>query len=208
MRSPDQNRRSRKVLSTISPRTSLENKISLQALLLSYEFELGIDFQRRIIKITDEIDQFTFDLVDGAMTEMEHQSRSDITIKINSPGGSTYDALAVIARIRKSKCKVITEGYGHVMSAATLILASGTRRRSMAEDGFFMWHEASYTTEGRHSQNKAVVAQVEKEEALWAKKMAAQSKKTAKFWAEKGIGTDVFFTAAQLKKFGVVDEVF
>jgi hypothetical protein len=74
---------------------------------------------------------------------MESEDKSTVTIKINSPGGSTYDAMAIIGRIRSAKCYIVTEGYGQIMSAASLILASGRKRR-INKYAFLMWHEASY----------------------------------------------------------------
>lgn len=94
------------------------------------------------------------------------------------------------------------------MSAATLILAAGTRRREMSAYGAFMWHEASYGVEGRHSAIKATAQQVEKEEKFWAEKMAQFTKKDKKFWAEKGVGIDAYFTPEQLIRYGVADELF
>lgn len=201
------NRRTLKDLTKSS--TAIENKLSQLALLLQYEFELGVDFRRRRIKITDEIDSFTFDIVDGAMTEMESQGKGDITIIINSPGGSSYHAMAIRSRIRKSTCKVVTQGYGHVMSAATILLASGTRRREIAEEAFFMWHEASYDPgDGRHSAHKATVAQIDREEKYWAKCMADITNGDVEFWQTEGIGKDAYFSAEELVAMGVADEVF
>lgn len=189
--------------------SSVDNKLTRLAILLEYEFELGIDFSRRIIKITDEINQFTFDIVDGALTEMESHGRSDVTIKICSPGGSTYYAMAIIDRIKESTCKIVTKGYGHVMSAATLILASGTRRREMAEGAFFMWHEARYDPgDLKHSEHEALVRQVKKEEMMWCKRMALLSNKNEKYWKENGVGIDAYFNSEQLKRMGVIDEIF
>lgn len=201
-------RKPSKILSEVGRNTSVENKLNHQAMLLSYEFDYGIDFKRRVIKITEEIDQTIFDRVDGAMTEMEAQGRGDITIKINSPGGETYHAMAIVGRIKESSCKVVTKGYGHVMSAATLILASGTRKRLMSEDAFLMWHEASYELTGRHSENKATVKQIDREESLWARRMSEHSNRDMKFWLEHGIGKDVYFDTSQLLKLGVIDGIF
>jgi len=70
-----------------------------------------------------------------------------------------------------------------------------------------MWHEASYGIDGRHSENKATVAQIEREEKLWAQTMAKFSKKTEEFWLKEGIHIDAFFNSDQLLEMGVVDEI-
>lgn len=176
-------------------------------MLLSYLFDYGVDFQRRIINLTGDVDQSMYELLDAAMTEMEAESRATITIKINSPGGETYQAMAIVGRIRESKCKIVTKGYGEVMSAATLILACGDLRL-MSRHGFFMYHETSYELEGRHSSNRATVHQIEKEEKFWANCMAEFSKKSSDYWLKNGVGKDAYFSAEQLVSMGVVDELF
>ena len=173
----------------VGTKTTVDNKLTHAAMLLSYMVEYGIDFKRRIISLTGEVDEFMYDILDFGMTEMESSSKKAITIKINSPGGSTYQAMAIVGRIRECTCQTITKGYGHVMSAATLILACG-KKRKMSSYAFTMWHEASYDLSGRHSQIKADVKQVEKEEKMWAHWMAEFSKKDIKYWLENGVGID------------------
>jgi len=172
-----------------------------------YLFEYGVNFKERIITVSDEIAEGSFDLVDAALQEMEAESRKPITIRIKSPGGSVYEAIAMVGRIKASPCKIITEGYGMVMSAATMLLASGATRR-VSKYTWFMHHESAYTVGGRHSEVKAYVAQAEREEQVWAIWMAELTGKPAKFWATKGVSVDAYFTAAQLVELGVADEVF
>lgn len=211
-RMPVQTRRRppRKIsVSKLSPNTKLEDRLTHASLLLGYLFDYGVDFQRRTIKITGDIDQETFNLIDSAMTEMEAESKAAITIKVDSPGGEVYQAMAIVGRLRESKCQIVTKGYGAVMSAATLILASGDKR-SISKHAWFMHHESSYGADGKHSEIKALVVQTEREEKQWAKLMAEFSNETASenFWLERGVGVDAYFSAQDLLKLGVVDELF
>lgn len=191
----------------VTGKATVDNKLSLMQIHLESIFERGVNFKERIITITDEIGFPAFDFLDAAMTEMETHSRKTITIKIHSEGGSVYEAMAIVGRMKKSKCKIITEGYGAVMSAATLILAAGDERR-ISEFAWFMHHEASYGAEGRHSQVKDLVAQMEKEERIWSDWMAKFSEKDAKFWYKAGENKDTYFTAQELIDLGVADEIF
>ena len=161
-----------------------EDKLSLYKLHLDLIFDYGINFKERIIVLSSDIEEGLFDFVDSALTEMESQGRGKIIVKINSYGGDLYEALAIVGRIQKTKNKniqVITEGYGKVMSASTLILASGTKRR-ISKYAFFMHHSSSYGVKGRHEDIKDYVNQAEKENKLWNKWIAELSKKSAKFW--------------------------
>lgn len=191
----------------VSERTSVDNKLTAASLHLNYAFEYGVDFKNRVITLTGEIVHGWFDVVDVALTQMERDSKATVTIKINSPGGETYEAMAVVGRLTSSKCHIVTEGYGHVMSAATLILACGSKRR-MSKYAYFMWHEAGYDPGyDRVSTHKATQKQIEREEKLWCQTMAEFSKKNEKFWKETGTHVDAYFNADQLLKYGAIDEV-
>jgi ATP-dependent protease ClpP protease subunit len=172
-----------------------------------YLFEYGVNFKERIITISDEISEGSFDVLDAALQEMESESHNPVTLRIKSPGGSVYEAIAMVGRIKASPCPIITEGYGMVMSAATMLLSAGAKRR-VSRYTWFMHHESAYSIGGRHSEVKAYVAQAEREEQVWAVWMAELTGKPAKFWATKGIHVDAYFTADQLVKLGVADEVF
>lgn len=194
----------------ISQKATIDNKLSHQTLLLNYAFEYGIDFENRIIQITGEITHPWFDTVDMALTKMESHSGKAITIKINSGGGDTYEAMAIVGRLLQSKCAIHTIGYGHIMSAATLILASGKKgKRQLSRLSEFMWHESWYGTDAhRHSEHKHNVAQVDKEERKWAKTMAEFTNRPEKFWLKEGVGLDAHFSPEELLEMGVVDELF
>lgn len=200
------NKPKRNLLST-SVKANVDSKLTQAALILEYAFEHNVNFKERIITISREIDEVEFDRIDNALTELESQNRQSVTIRINSPGGEVYQALAIIGRLRRSPCRIVTEGYGHVMSAATLILAAGDKRR-ISSYSFFMHHEASYGVEGRHSQIKDYVKQADREENKWAQWMSEFTKKDKAFWLKHGVGSDAYFEAEELISLGVVDEVF
>jgi len=173
---------------------------------LKFLFEHGVNFKERVITLSDDIDEQEFLRIDAALTEMESHGKSTITLRINSEGGCVYDALAIAGRIRKSKAHIVTEGYGCVMSAATIILAAG-KTRKMSAIAWYMYHEASYEVEGRHSAVKAFVKQAEREEKKWAETMARFSDMDEEFWREKGIAIDAYFTPEQLMEYGAIDEI-
>lgn len=183
--------------------------IEKEALRLEFCFEKGINIEDRIIQITGEIlDNVSFDYLDAALTEMERKSGKAITLKINSPGGSPYEALAMIDRMRDSKCQIITKCYGHAMSAAGLILAAGDKR-FIGSKSWFMHHEATYGAPvERHSMVKDYVQQMEREEVQWAKAMEEYTLKPEEFWKEAIDKHDFYLTAEECLEAGIVDEIF
>lgn len=185
-----------------------DTSIAIQSLQLEYSFNYGVNLRDRIITITGSIEEPLFDFVDAALSEMEHTSKRGVTIRIHSGGGCVYEALAIIGRLRSAKVsKITTEGYGQIMSAATMLLACGDERK-INKYAYFMHHESSYGLTGRASEHKDMLEQVEKEENDWAIWMANFSQKTKKFWKESGCRKDAYFTPAQLIKLGVADAVF
>lgn len=186
---------------------SSESYIEIEKFRLTYLFEHGIDFSNRTFQLTGTIgEDFDFSYVDNALSEFERLGNKRIIIRLNSEGGSVTEALAIVGRIRSSKCTIVVEGYGMIASAATMILASGHKRR-ISKYASFMHHESHYYVGGKHTEVTDQVIQMEKEEKLWAQWMAELSKKDYKFWYNKGKRKDYFITAQQAVEFGVADEV-
>lgn len=173
---------------------------------LNCVFEHNVNFAQRVILLNQDIDEGTFTLVENALTEMESYNGQPITIRVCSEGGDEYAAMAIVGRMKKSKCRIITEGYGQIMSAATLIFAAGNLRR-ISRFAAFMHHEASYDLNERHENAKAQVAHMEWMENMWAEWMAEFSKKSKKFYLEQAKHTDKYWTPKQLVQYGIADEI-
>jgi ATP-dependent protease ClpP protease subunit len=186
----------------------MSDSIKPELLAVHYDniFERGIDLKNRVITITDAIEPPLFRIIDAAMTEMESLNNKKITIKINSTGGSVYEALAIVGRIKSSPCTIHTIGYGAVMSAATLILASG-HKRYMSKYGWFMMHEGHSEIEGRLTDLKNQISQIEREEVTWAKWMTDFTKVEQPFWIKVSSGKDVYLNASELLKLNVIDHI-
>lgn len=180
---------------------------SLEILRLEYCFDRGVNIKDRVIQITGEIEEGYFDFLDSALNEMERNTKKAITIRINSPGGSIYEALAMVGRLKKSKCQIITEGYGQIMSASTLLLAAGDKRR-LSKYSFFMHHESSYDIEGRHSDVRDEIEHMERMEVIWSQWISELSHYDKEYWYNKGRKKNFYLTAQECLEHGVVDELF
>jgi len=167
----------------------------------------NVDIKNRVIRITKDIDHDMFDVVDAGLTELESISKKTVTFRISSYGGGVYEALAIIGRMENSKCKIITEGYGPIMSAATAILAAGNERK-LSRRSWFMHHEASYGIEGRHNEIKSYVRQAEREELEWAKLMQELTGINSKSWITAGKNIDKYFTPEECLQLNIVDKLF
>lgn len=191
----------------MSEKVGQELAVHVFELQTDVALKYGINLPSRTIQLVGEINQNMFILIDTAMTILEAQSKAAITIKINSEGGAIYDALAIVGRMKSSKCKIITQGFGSIMSAAGLILAAGDKRQ-MSSYSWFMFHEAWGGIEGTVQQMKHQASQLEREWGLWAQHMEKFSTAPKKFWLSQGnLGKDLYLSADECLNIGVIDEV-
>lgn len=180
--------------------------IHLLELKMQLCFAHGLDIDKRSFRIVGEIGQNTFEHVDSCLNLLE-STRKPITIKINSEGGSVYDAFAIISRINASPCNITTEGYGCIMSAAGLILASGDKRR-MSKIARFMYHELSTEFAGKVSMMQHELAELKREQMLWAELMQELTNKSKEYWLLRGGEKDLYLNAAEALNHGIVNEIF
>ena len=81
----------------------------------------------RIIFINGEINSQTSDLVIKQLLYLDSISHDDISIYLNTPGGSVSEGLAIIDAMRLIKSKVNTIAIGTVASMGAVILACGDK---------------------------------------------------------------------------------
>ena len=86
----------------------------------------------RIIMLDGPIDNHTASIVISELIFLESQSDADITIYINSPGGSVSDGLAILDTMNYIKCDVSTIVTGMAASMASVLLAAGAKGKRYA----------------------------------------------------------------------------
>jgi ATP-dependent protease ClpP protease subunit len=185
----------------------MSKEIDQEKFKLEHALEHGIDFNTRTIRITGEIgENFDFDLLDYALTELESRNEEGILIRINSPGGSCYEAQAFIGRMKASPCLITVQAFGYCMSAATLILMAADVRE-MSRFCTPMFHKMSFGFRGTLDENEEYTAQAKKEQLQWAKWYEEFSDKPSSFWMKKMKKTEFYPSPEQLLEFGAIDKV-
>jgi ATP-dependent protease ClpP protease subunit len=185
---------------------SQEIKKDERSLSLEYAFQYKVNLHARTIQLTGEIDAESFELVDTALTILENEGRGAITIKINSEGGSVYDAMAIVGRMLASKRTIVTEGYGSVMSAAGLILAAGDKR-AISRVSWFMHHEFSHRTIGTKTSMEMDLKQLDREWKRWAELMEEFTNVKASKWISDAKLKDLYLTPEECLEMGIVDKI-
>lgn len=88
--------------------------------------------KERIIMLDGPIDGHTASIIISQLIFLESQSENDITMYINSPGGSVSDGLAILDTMNYIRCDISTIVTGMAASMASVLLAAGTKGKRYA----------------------------------------------------------------------------
>jgi len=134
-------------------------------------------------------------------------AEKDISIYINSPGGSVTAGMAIYDTMQFLKCSVATYCVGQASSMGAVLLAAGTRGKRFAlPNARIMIHQPWGGVQGQASD-----ISIQAKEILRLRDRINQilADHTGKAIAviEKDTDRDFFMSAAEAKEYGLVDEV-
>ena len=130
-----------------------------------------------------------------------------IKLIINSFGGELYSGLALIDIIDNSLTPVHTICHGSAMSMALIVYAAG-HHRSASRYATFMYHEASYETEGKVMFHKQELSEVERTDRICDDYLLSKTKFTNKQLKEvRDRRGEWYFDVKTANKYGLVDEI-
>jgi ATP-dependent Clp protease protease subunit len=132
----------------------------------------------------------------------------DISIYINSPGGSFTALTAIYDTIRYIKADVQTVCLGQAASAAAVLLAAGTPGKRMAlPNSRIIIHQPA--TEGTYGQSSDIEIQANEILRLreLLEKMISDASGKSQEEVSRDIERDKFLTAEQAVEYGLIDSV-
>ncbi len=162
----------------------------------------------RIIFLGETIDEHSANLIVAQLLFLDSQdTKKDISIYINSPGGSVYDAFAIYDTINYIKSDVSTIAVGMAASAAAFLLSSGTKGKRFAlPHSKIMIHQPSSGTRG-----KVTDMEIDLEESIKLKKQLEEilAKNTGQKASKihQDMERDYYMGADEANKYGLVDKV-
>ena len=162
----------------------------------------------RIIILAEEVNNTTASLIVAQLLYLEGQDPSkDISLYINSPGGSVTDGLAIYDTMQYIKCDVSTICMGLAASMGAFLLAAGTRgKRYALPNSDIMVHQPSGGAKGQ-----ATDIMIHADHIIKTKKKlnTILSEKTGQPYEVIARDTerDNFLTAQQALEYGLVDKV-
>ncbi len=134
-------------------------------------------------------------------------SKKDIKLYINSPGGSVTAALAILDTMNHIKNDVSTVCVGLAASAGALLLSAGKKGKRFAlPNSEIMIHQPMGGAQGQASDIEINAKQILKIKAKLTKIMADNTGKTVA-QIEKDADRDYYMSAEEAKKYGIIDKV-
>ncbi len=162
----------------------------------------------RIIMLNEDVNPTTASLVVAQLLFLEGQDpNKDISLYINSPGGSVTDGMAIYDTMQYIKCDVSTICMGMAASMGAFLLAAGTKgKRYALPNADIMIHQPSGGAQGQATDieihTKHILHTKQKLNEILAKN-TGQPLDVIKQDTER----DNFMTAQQALEYGLIDKV-
>jgi len=164
--------------------------------------------RERIVFLAGPIDDNVANIVIAQLLFLESEdSKKDISLYINSPGGSVTSTLAIVDTMNHVRPDISTFCVGIAASGAAIILSSGKKgKRFILPNAEIMIHQPLGGVEGQATDIAITAKHILKTKDNLNKILA---KNTGKPLAqiEKDVERDFFMDAEEAKKYGVIDEI-
>ena len=175
--------------------------------ILFKQLEWGINLNSNTMYLTYEIDTDQLYAVTTRFDNfIQYNKDKDINLVISSYGGDVYAMLGTIDYFNSLPVKVNTHCLGACMSAAAVILACGTGKRTMSENSTVMVHEGSAFEAGKTSDVLKGADHLKKLQSNINRILGEVTKKDKKF-CEEVSKQDTYLTSEQCLEYGIVDEI-
>jgi len=166
-------------------------------------------FEERIIFLGVQIDDASANDVMAQLLTLESMDPDrDITIYINSPGGSFTALTAIYDTMQFVKPDVVTVCIGQAASAAAVLLAAGTKGKRLALPNARILIHQPYTETGRADLNDL---EIQANEILRMRSLLEHLLSTHTGRTEEQVRDDIerdkILTAAQALDYGLIDQV-
>lgn len=164
--------------------------------------------KERIIFVTGPIEDHMANLVVAQLLFLEAEDpKKDISLYINSPGGSVSAGLGIVDTMNHIKPDVSTVCVGMAASMGSIILSQGAKgKRYALTNAEVMIHQPWGGTQGQASDIEITARHILKtRERL--NKMLAKASGQPLSQIEKDTDRDFYMDAIDAKKYGLIDEV-
>ena len=164
--------------------------------------------KERIVFIGSEISDALANLVVAQLLFLQSEDATkDVSVYVNSPGGSVTAGLAIYDTMQFLKCDVVTYCVGQAASMGAVLLAAGAKGKRHALPGARImihqpWGGAQGTASDIHIQAQEILRLKDYLNGILAKHTGKSVKEVA-----KDTDRDFFMSAQEAVAYGLVDDV-
>ena len=162
----------------------------------------------RIIFLGTQVDDYTANVIQAQLLYLDSSDPGkDISIYINSPGGSVYAGLGIYDTMQFISSDVATICTGMAASMAAVLLVAGKEgKRSALPHSRVMIHQPMGGAQGQASDIEITAREIQKlKKELYTIIADHSHTDFDKVWADSD--RDYWMTAQEAKEYGMIDEV-
>ena len=179
----------------------------------NYDGERAFDIYSRLLKeriifLGEEVNEHTANIVVAQLLHLAYEDpKKDISLYINSPGGSVSDGLAIYDTMQFIKPDVATYGIGLQASMGAFLLSSGAKgKRFLLPNSRVMIHQPSSGTQGKVTDQEITLREAVRLKELLAEITAKNTgQKLAK--VKSDMERDFWMDAKEAVSYGIADKV-
>ena len=162
----------------------------------------------RIVFVSGEIgDEMANAIVAQLLFLLAEDATKEISMYINSPGGSVTAGLAILDTMGMVKCPVATYCVGQAASMGAILLSAGEKgKRHALTNARIMIHQPWGGAQGKASDIEITAKEILRLKEILNSILADASGKTV-MEVTKDTDRDHFMSAEEAKKWGIVDKV-
>lgn len=163
--------------------------------------------KNRIIILSGEINDDTANIIIAELLYLDSISDDDISIYINSPGGSISSGMAIYDTMNLIKSDVSTTCVGMCASMAAFLLSCGKKgKRYCLTNSEVMIHQPIGGVSGQATEIDIVAKRIIGLRSKLNKILAENTKKTLK-QIEKDTDRDYYMNASEALEYGIIDKI-
>lgn len=161
----------------------------------------------RIIFLGSDIDANVANIVNAQLLWLDSLNHNDITIYINSPGGSIVDGLAIYDTMHMIKSDVRTICMGLGASMGSILLSGGTKgKRQALPHSKILIHQPLGGAKGQASDITIICEEINKYKKELYRILSENTGQTIKK-IEKDADRDFYMTAEEALNYGIIDSI-
>ena len=162
----------------------------------------------RIVFLGEEVTDVSANLVIAQLLHLESQdSEKDISLYINSPGGSVTAGLAILDTMNYIKCDVSTICLGECASMGAVMLSAGAKgKRYCLPNSMVLIHQPSGGAQGQQTEIQIVADFMRKTRDRLNNILASNTGQPLEV-IERDTERDNYMTAEEAMAYGLVDKV-